>query len=131
MHNEEEEKKMEAIKMFQILAEDSQKVEKVLEEEIQVNGTNDDIESLKVELDNTYIIGNMEYMELSVGSFACVSPFGDKVKMAVPIIEYLCEIKSMARKIYKERKNSRTRKILNMALEMSTKIKVCIMYDLE
>lgn len=119
---------MEAIKMFQILAEDSQKVAKVLEEEIQVNGTNDDIESLKVELDNTYIIGNME---LSVGSFACVSPFGDKVKMAVPIIEYLCEIKSMARKIYKERKNSRTRKILNMALEMSTKIKVCIMYDLE
>lgn len=117
MHNEEEEKEMKAEEMFNLLVSDCKKMLEFLEKEIEDNGTNNEIEFLKSDLSGIKVVCGT----LSLPGFRSPST-SQKIKIAVSVTKYVCELKELAKIIYRERRKSKAaQRIFNMTMDMDTR----------
>lgn len=105
---------MKAIEMFNLLVSDCKKMLEFLEKEIKENGTNNDIESLKSDLSEIKVVGGT----LELPGFRSPST-SQKIKIAVSVTQYVCELRELARQIYRERRKSKElQRIFNMTMDM-------------
>lgn len=119
---------MRANEMFYLFVTDCRELIELLEEECQSNGSNDNIALLKEYLVKTYLDDD--------GTLVLPIPFhnvpaNDKMKIAVFVTEYLCEVKSTTFKIFKERKNVQTGLIFSKVGMMYKKFTGYILEALE
>lgn len=105
---------MKAIEMFNLLVSDCKKMLEFLEKEIENNGTNNNIEYLKSDLSGIKVVAGT----LELPGFRSPST-SQKIKIAVSVTQYVCELRELATEIYRERRKSKeAQSIFNMTMDM-------------
>lgn len=118
---------MKAEEMFNLLVYDCKKMLELLEKEIENNGTNSDIELLKSDLSDINVLAGT----LSLPGFRSPSST-QKMKIAVSVTKYVCELKELARRIYRERRKSKElQRICTMTMDMDYRYESYILEELE
>lgn len=120
---------MKAIELFKLLVYESKKMLEILNEEIENNGTNDDIESLKKCLSDIHLGYDLV---LGLPTSFSLTTSSSNTKIAVYVTKYICELNVLAKKIRKERRKSKTAVLIfSMAMDMEIRYERYIIEELE
>ena len=109
---------MIANEMFQVFTQGCLEVSEIINEEIRINGSNEDIALLQEYLQSTKIKGKVLALPVPFNSV----PADDKMKIAVFLTEYICEITSLAFRVFKHRQNLRTGDIFAKIFRMKEQL---------
>lgn len=109
---------MLANEMFQVFTQGCLEVSEIINEEIRINGSNDDIAVLQAYLQKTKIEGKVLVLPEPFNSVQA----DDKMKIAVFLTEYICGITFLAFKVFNHRQNLRTGDIFSKLFSMKEQL---------